>query len=473
MAAKRLLGESSSDPDEPKEKRMKPRPSFANVIGEAVMLNYLCTALEPVLRKVVNEEVERSLLRRVRSFNRSPSLRIQAPEPSTLRLIFPKGLFLPIFTGSKIMDEESNQLQVLLVDTRSGDQMVPVLLPNPIKVDIVVLDGDFPSGDGTNWTSEEFDRNVVRERTGKRPLLTGELGVTVREGVASVGDIEFTDNSSWIRSRKFRIGAKVAQGSYQGVRIKEALTQAFVVKDHRGELYKKHHPPMLGDEVWRLEKIGKDGAFHKKLSSAGINTVQEFLKMSVVDPVKLKNILGPGMSEKMWDVTFKHAKTCVMGNKSYIFREQNCTIFLNPICQLVKAEINGAPYPIQNLNNMQRTYLENLVRQAYTKWRSLEEVEGINSNEIGLLTQGEQMVDQYPNHQQLMVRSYPQNGYLADGSIEGYTPSTEMRADHGSNWQISPTFWNNNVAGNGFRLNILESNSDDDLTSPRSFITGG
>lgn len=56
------------------------------------------------------------------------------------------------------------------------------------------------------------------------------------------------------------------------------------------EVYKKHHPPMLQDEVWRLEKIGKDGAFHKKLSLQGIHTVQDFLKLSVVDPPKLRKV---------------------------------------------------------------------------------------------------------------------------------------------------------------------------------------
>ncbi|TYI09287.1 hypothetical protein ES332_A09G062200v1 [Gossypium tomentosum] len=470
MAGKRLLNESCSDTDEPKEKRMRPKPSFASVIGQAVMVNYLYTALEPVLRRVVNEEVERSIGDRLRSFTRSPSLRIQAaePEPSTLKLIFPKALTLPIFTGSKIIDEESNQLQVALVDTR-GDQRAPVLLPNPIKVDIVVLDGDFPSGDRDNFTSEEFDRNIVRERTGKRPLLTGELSVTVRDGVASIGDIEFTDNSSWIRSRKFRIGAKVAQGSFQGGRIREAMTEAFVVKDHRGELYKKHHPPMLGDEVWRLEKIGKDGAFHKKLAYEGVNTVQDFLKMSVVDPPKLRKILGPGMSEKMWEVTIKHAKTCVMGNKYYVFQGTNYRIFLNPICQLVKAEINGTTYPIQTLSSINRSYVEDLVRQAYVNWSSLKEIEGI-SNEIGLLTQGDDMLDQYRNQQNATMRSFQENAYLTHGSFEGYVPN-EMQADC-SNWQISQNYFNT-PNENGIRLNLWESNSDDDLTSSKSFISGG
>ncbi|GMI75455.1 SAR Deficient 1 [Hibiscus trionum] len=468
MAGKRCLSESCSDTKEPNEKRMRPKPSFASVIGQAVMMNCLYTALEPVLRRVVTEEVDRSLRHRLHSFSRSPSLRIQAAEPSTLKLIFPKGLSLPIFTGSKVMDEESNQFQVALVDTR-GDQMAPVRLPNPIKVDIVVLDGDFQSGEGNNWSSQEFDRSIVRERTGKRPLLTGELTVIVRDGIASIGDIEFTDNSSWIRCRKFRIGAKVAQGSFQGIRIREAMTEAFVVKDHRGELYKKHHPPVLGDEVWRLEKIGKDGAFHKKLASEGVHTVQDFLKMSVVDPAKLRRILGPGMSEKMWDVTIKHAKTCVMGNKYYVSRGSNYKIFLNPICQLMKAEINGSVYPIQSLTSINRGCLENLVRQAYVNWSSLEEIEGI-SNEIGLLTQGEHMLDQYPSQQDVMGRSFQQNVYLTNGPTEGYRPN--VMQVNGSNWQISQTYLDTHNE-NEIRLNMFESNSNDDLTSPRSFITGG
>lgn len=183
----------------------------------------------------MNEEVESSLKRCSRSLSRSPSLRIQALEPSSLQLIFSKKLLLPIFTGSKIVDVDNASLQILLVDTR-GDQMIPSRPPHPIKVEIVVLDGDFPSDDRNIWTSQEFDNNIVKERTGKRPLLAGDcLMMTLRDGFASIGDIEFTDNSSWIRSRKFRLGARVTPGSYQGVRIREAMTEAFIVKDHRGE----------------------------------------------------------------------------------------------------------------------------------------------------------------------------------------------------------------------------------------------
>jgi hypothetical protein len=286
----------------------------------------------------------------------------------------------PVFTGSKIRDVDNNPLEIILVDGSNKDYPIsPVTPDRPIRLDIVALHGDFPSDD--KWSSDEFEHNIVKERDGKRPLLAGEVTVTVRNGVGVIGDLEFTDNSSWIRSRKFRIGVKVAKGSSgQGVAVCEAMTEAFMVKDHRGELYKKHHPPMLEDEVWRLKKIGKDGAFHKKLSSANINTVQDFLKLAVHDLDKLRQIIG--MTDKMWDVTFKHAKECNFGNELYTQRGP-----------------------------------------------------GYSYNEIPLLTQGNSL-DQYgANHYQNIEinRSHQQNGYVAERSTnnletinEGYITTPPM-----------------------------------------------
>ena len=34
--------------------------------------------------------------------------------------------------------------------------------------------------------------------------------------------------------------------------------------------FEKHYPPKLGDEVWRLEKIGRKGAYHQALSDSGM-----------------------------------------------------------------------------------------------------------------------------------------------------------------------------------------------------------
>jgi hypothetical protein len=50
------------------------------------------------------------------------------------------------------------------------------------------------------------------------------------------------------------------------------------------------------------------------------------------------------MSDRMWKVTIKHAMTCDMGSKIYRYRGPQFTILLNPICKLIKANINGQEF---------------------------------------------------------------------------------------------------------------------------------
>ncbi|CBI15483.3 hypothetical protein VitviT2T_025848 [Vitis vinifera] len=467
MAAKRLFDEMEPDADQRRIGRsIRTRPFFASIIGETFRGNSwqnICTALEPMLRRVVNEEVERGLVRGARSLTWSPSLRIHGPEPSNLQLIFSKNLSLPIFTGAKIRDAENNPLLLCIVD-KSGDEAVQTTLPYPIQLDIVVLDGDFPHGELTNstWSMEEFNNSIVKERTGKRPLLVGDVLVTMRDGFAVVGDIEFTDNSHWIRGRKFRLGARVVPGSCHGVRILEAFTEPFAVRDHRGELYRKHHPPMLNDDVWRLENISKDGAFHKRLAFKHINTVQEFLKLFIVDPAKLRRILGAGMSDKKWEAVIKHASTCLMGNKVHIFHGPHYTVTLNPICQLVRAVINGQIYANnQELSSINQAYVKSLVREAYINWNSLEEVDELLS-ETALLTQGDPR-EQCPNHHQTMERPFQQLGYLPDKATD------IIYSDVGSsNWPTNPTY-HGTLIDSGIGYYIMDSTVDGDLEPSKHF----
>lgn len=154
-----------------------------------------------------------------------------------MKLIFKSQPFLPIFTGSKIEAAENSPLQILLADTCSnyGEYCAPFSYPSPLKLELVVLDGDFPPDGRENWTPPEFQKAILKERNGKRPLLTGDVNVILRDGIAMITELQFTDNSSWVRSRRFRIGVRVISGSYDGPRIKEAMTEPFMVKDHRGE----------------------------------------------------------------------------------------------------------------------------------------------------------------------------------------------------------------------------------------------
>lgn len=154
-------------------------------------------------------------------------------ESRSLQLQFLPKISLPIFTGSRIEGEDFNTLTVALVDGLTG-QVVYSGPESSAKVEIVVLEGDFDGDEKGNWTLEEFNNNIVRERVGKKPLLTGDLFLALEEGIGLVGEVSFTDNSSWTRSRKFRLGARVVDCS-EGVRVKEAKTESFIVRDHRGE----------------------------------------------------------------------------------------------------------------------------------------------------------------------------------------------------------------------------------------------
>jgi hypothetical protein len=139
-----------------------------------------------------------------------------------------------IFTGGKIEAEDDKPVTIVLMDANTNTIVTSGPLAS-LKIEIVPLDADFGSDDQEDWTEAEFTARVIREREGRRPLVTGDLAITLRDGVGQLGDMVFTDNSSWQRSRKFRLGARPVQKVSDETRIREGRSEAFVVKDHRGE----------------------------------------------------------------------------------------------------------------------------------------------------------------------------------------------------------------------------------------------
>ncbi|KAH9654447.1 calmodulin-binding protein 60 E [Citrus sinensis] len=310
--------------------------------------------------------------------SRSPPPRIHGPGEKNLQLHFKTSMPPHLFTGGKVEGDQGAAIHVVLIDMNTGD-VVQTGPESSAKLNVVVLEGDFNEEEDDNWTKEHFESHEVKEREGKRPILTGDLLVTLKEGFGTLGDLTFTDNSSWIRSRKFRLGLKVSPGYCDGIRVREAKTEGFAVKDHRGELYKKHYPPALHDEVWRLDRIAKDGALHKKLMKADIVTVEDFLRILVRDPQKLRNILGSGMSNRMWENTVEHAKTCVLGGKLYVYYAdgtQNTGVVFNNIYELRGLIDDGQFVSLESLTHSQKISVDSLVKRAYDNWHQVLEYDG-------------------------------------------------------------------------------------------------
>ncbi|KAL0442824.1 UNVERIFIED_CONTAM: Calmodulin-binding protein 60 C [Sesamum latifolium] len=338
MAAreKRSLDPSSSQEGQPDRKR----PALASVIVEALKVDSLQNFAHLWNQFSAEfEEVERALakLGPAKLNGRVSPKRIEGPDGRNLQLQFRSKLSLPLFTGGKVEGEQGAAIHVVLIDANTG-HVVTSGPESSVKLDIVVL-----------------------------------------EGVGTLGELTFTDNSSWIRSRKFRLGLRVASGSCEGFRIREAKTDAFTVKDHRGELYKKHYPPALNDEVWRLEKIGKDGSFHKRLNKAGICTVEDFLRLVVRDPQKLRHILGSGMSNKMWEVLVEHSKTCVLSGKLYVYypdEPRNVGVVFNDIYVLSGLIAGGQYHSVDSLSESHKVFVDTLVKKAYENWMHVIEYDG-------------------------------------------------------------------------------------------------
>uniref|UniRef100_A0A1D1XDR6 Elongation factor Ts, mitochondrial n=1 Tax=Anthurium amnicola TaxID=1678845 RepID=A0A1D1XDR6_9ARAE len=326
----------------------KRRPTFLNIARKVMELKHmqgLSLQLEPFLRQVVREEIQKGLSHFVYSASR-PLLKCIRPSIATCwRLTFKSKLPDTLFTGSRIESEDGTPVTIAIENSNS--EMIMASSPlSSVRIEIVVIDSDFYCDEQEDWTEKEFNANVVRARDGKRPLLTGDLVVTLRGGIGKFGDVIFTDNSSWIRSRKFRLGARMLPSKFTEERIQEAVSGTFFVKDHRGALCSKHHPPSLHDEVWRLEKIWKDGAFHKRLSEKGIDTVREFLKFLVMDQNYLRSILGNGMSNKVWEAITEHARECQSDKKfySYYIAEDQVTLVFDSVFQVAGVKFDGYDY---------------------------------------------------------------------------------------------------------------------------------
>ncbi|CAH1419210.1 unnamed protein product [Lactuca virosa] len=353
------------------------RPSFRNAVLEVMKFctihKYVEPVLEPLIRRVVKEEVEMALEKHFAHMKWDCEDEMESFHPKSLQLQFLSALSLPVFTGTRIEGGDCNMLKVALIDAHTG-KTISSGIESSAKVEIVVLEGDFGDDSDDNWTLEEFSANIVRARRGKKPLLHGNALLNLKEGIGLVGDLFFTDNSSWIRSRKFRLGARVLD-NFDGIRVREAKSESFVVRDHRGELYKKHHPPYLSDEVWRLEKISKDGAFHKRLNKEKVKTVKDFLVLYFLYPARLRHILGSGMSAKMWEVAVEHATRCVIDdNKLYLYcpqSHQRDGVVFNIVGQVLGL-LSNCKYVVSNkLSETEKTEAHKLVIYAF---QNLEKV---------------------------------------------------------------------------------------------------
>jgi hypothetical protein len=93
----------------------------SRVIREAMMQRHMTNLfrfLEPLFRRVVQEEIQAGLMQSPRYIERSPAT--PPAERPAWKLAFRTPPQLPIFTGSKIEDASGAPLEIVLVDADTG-----------------------------------------------------------------------------------------------------------------------------------------------------------------------------------------------------------------------------------------------------------------------------------------------------------------------------------------------------------------
>ncbi|XP_022635088.1 protein SAR DEFICIENT 1 isoform X2 [Vigna radiata var. radiata] len=331
--------------------------------------------LEDFIRNTTREVVELQLPRLTSSIQTEIS-----GGHRFLKLVFRNELPDTIYTMSKLKARDNNPLEVVLFDTKSqsivSDENDPL---SSIKVEICALDGEFGSDGSENWSKDEFKSKILSPRSNKGQLLKGDTVFALKNGVGFIHN-EFTDNSSWIRTGRFRLGAIVAKSNMNdALIIKEGISKPFRVRDYRSELNKTKNPS-LSDEIWHLKHISKKGKIFEQLSKDGILTVGDFLKEHETNPLSLEEKLSKISSKRQREEIYKQAKKAKHAEtgvaETILFEGQNYLSENNTFnsdqmaCQssrsLMQVElINGAPdQDVQRVAQQE----ESLCRRGIEDW---------------------------------------------------------------------------------------------------------
>ncbi|KAM0899683.1 hypothetical protein ACQ4PT_021185 [Festuca glaucescens] len=239
-----------------------------------------------------------------------------------------------------------------------------------LQIEILLVNAEFFTERGQeDFTEEEFNKHIHMS-DGKESVLTT---VTLRNGEANLGSIIFTETS---HGKKLRLTARVKRQDLT-VRVREAITDPFVVKDNRSRLNAKSILPLKGDAVHTLKGISKNGKHFAALEGKNITTVKHLMRQYHKDKSSLQELTG--MKEKSWSTMIEHASTCAPGDEIYSYRvaEENCEVLFNDLYDLVGVIINGIYVPVRNLDKYHQRKVEKWKISAHKKFDEQENSGGL------------------------------------------------------------------------------------------------
>ncbi|KQK12923.1 hypothetical protein BRADI_1g06900v3 [Brachypodium distachyon] len=314
----------------------------------------------------------------------------------------------PLYTGCPVQWKHGKNAKVAIFE---NERQITQGDLSKLQIEILSVHADFFTERGqVDFTKEEFDKQIYIYK-GKDSVLTS---VNLKNGEADLGPVFFPESSY---RKRLRLTARVKRKDL-AVRIQEAITDPFVVKDRRSEFNEKIYPPPKDEAIHRLEKISLNGKCWGDLVDKKITMVKHLLRHYYRDSSGLQKLTG--MKKGSWSTMIKHATTSDPGAEIYSHRveEENYELLFNDFYDLVGIMINEAYVPYSGLDQLLQVKVNNWKMSAHKKFEDLE-----NS---GKLSPDYFMINGCP------VRAVPQNND-ASTSIQTRTTwpcSNDMTAQH-------------------------------------------
>ncbi|KAL5210803.1 hypothetical protein ABZP36_006426 [Zizania latifolia] len=325
-------------------------------------------AIQDMIRTTVHSEVKERQATLLSGGYQHPRLNISDGFPQAggstrmVKLLFDvKSLEDPLYTGSLVQWQNGANAKVAIFE--NGSQITHGDLSN-LQIEILSVHDDFFTERGpANFTKEEFNKQIYMCK-GKESVLKT---VNLTNGEAYFGSFFFTESSY---GKRLRLAARVKCQDL-AVRVQEAISYSFVIKDRRSKLNKKSCSPSKEEGIHCLKKISLKGKRYNDLVSNNITKVKHLMRHYHIDPIGLQKLTG--MKNEDWNIMIKHAATSDPGDEIYSYRvaEGNIVLFFNDFFDFVGMS-DDESYHTHNLNQFQQHIVNNWKKSAHTKFQDLE-----------------------------------------------------------------------------------------------------
>ncbi|CAI9104692.1 OLC1v1003417C2 [Oldenlandia corymbosa var. corymbosa] len=254
--------------------------------------------------KQVKEELTERIIAEV--LKRVSGNETLTPELQNLALKFIGKVCETIYTGQDIKGEGEGENCFLKVALVGADEKIIESGPEASsEVEISVISDH---GEGSQ------NKEMIR-----LPSLSKNKQLKLKDGVAVLKNVKFKHQSDWTKDCRMKLLARTIGNNIQEGRlaVKHAISESFLVRDHRVLYKKKPDIPLLSGEVGQLKGILNNKKLRELLEKERIKSVKDFLICYHTEPQRLLQMLG--ISEEKLMVMVDHAKKCKIPENQYTY----------------------------------------------------------------------------------------------------------------------------------------------------------